>query len=180
MIGPWSVLSSEVVVSDRWLHLRADRCARADGRIIAPYYVAEKADWALVCPITARGDVLLVSEYRHGAGAVLTGLPGGLIDASDPDPEAAARRELREETGFSAGRLTSLGAFWEDAAHHTNRMHCFLAEDLGAAGAQALDANEQIEVFSRPLDDVVAEGVLTQAHHVACLLLALRALSARR
>ncbi|TWF54495.1 NUDIX hydrolase [Neorhizobium alkalisoli] len=95
----WSVLSSETVVKDRWIDLRAETCVTPSGQEIAPYYVLSYPDWVNIVAITADDEIVLVRQYRHGAADVFTEIPGGAVDAGDPDPVAAAKRELLEETG---------------------------------------------------------------------------------
>ena len=72
------------------------------------------SDWVTIVPLVKSSlRLMLVREYRHGVGAILAGLPGGLVDPADGAvPEeaarAAARRELQEETGYAGGRLDHL------------------------------------------------------------------------
>jgi 8-oxo-dGTP pyrophosphatase MutT (NUDIX family) len=72
-------------------------------------------------------------------------IPGGAIDASDPSPRAAAERELREETGFVAGRWEDLGFVTPNPALQNNRCHTFLAIGATRALAPKFDAYERIE-----------------------------------
>lgn len=172
MIKPWTLVSSQLMVADSWLRLRADRCRRADGLIIEPYYVNEAPDWVCVLPVTSTGKVVLTREYRHGIGAVVTGLPGGVVDGGDPDPEAAANRELLEETGYTGKATVFLGAFFANWTNQTNKIHFFLARDVEKTADQTLDAQEEIEVLLHDLAEVRAPGFFRQAYHITCLHLA--------
>lgn len=147
---PWQTISSEMVVADRWIRLRADTCADAAGRTIAPYYVLEHSEWISVLAMTPDGDAIVVEEYRHGAGIVALGTIGGAVDAGE-SPRDAAMRELREETGHRAGELFDLGATWANFGNHTNRVHHFLARDCVRVGEQELDDGELITVRVRPM-----------------------------
>jgi len=113
-LRPWTVLNSKLMFANPWLRVRSERCRTGRGDVIGPYHVIEYPDWITVVPLTAEGRLLL-REYRHGVGAVLTGLPGGLVDPADgtsgTPAETAARRELLEETGYGGGTLTPLLAF---------------------------------------------------------------------
>ena len=75
MVKPWRTLSSETVHRDRWIHLRADRCVTAGGKEIAPYYVLNFPDWVHIVALTKDGDIVLVEQFRQGAGISVLELP---------------------------------------------------------------------------------------------------------
>jgi 8-oxo-dGTP pyrophosphatase MutT (NUDIX family) len=184
MVKHWQTLSSEPIIADRWIDLRADRCITASGKDIAPYYVLSYPDWVHVVALTDTNELVLVEQYRHGAASVVLELPGGAVDASDADPAAAARRELLEETGFGAQAWEPITALYPNPATQTNRVHSYLATGCHRIGAPRLeDGEEGMIVHCIPLDEIVAGlqgGVLGQAMHVASLLLALRLQDQRR
>ncbi|ANY83001.1 hypothetical protein BB934_32835 (plasmid) [Microvirga ossetica] len=113
---PWRVKASRHIHKDRWISVRADDCVTADGVDVAPFYVLEYPDVVLVLAITANDQVVLVRQYRHGLGEVTTEFPGGIIDPSDPDPIAAAARELADETGYFSDDLRIVGQLSAGAA----------------------------------------------------------------
>jgi 8-oxo-dGTP pyrophosphatase MutT (NUDIX family) len=71
----------------------------------------------------------MVRQFRHGARRVTLEIPGGIVDPGEV-PEEAAARELREETGYRAGRLRPLGVVNPNPALFGNTVHTFLAEDV--------------------------------------------------
>lgn len=159
---PWRVLSSEIVLADRWIRVRADRCIGAEGQEISPYYVLEYGDWVSVFALDLNGDAIVVEEYRHGAEIVALGTVGGGIEPGESAVEAAAR-ELREETGFAADELIDLGSTWANFGNQPNRVHHFLALDCQRVGEQSLDESESIAVHILPVDGL--DGLLHQSHH---------------
>lgn len=175
----WTVTASRRVIRDRWIDLRADDCVTPSGREIAPYYVLGYPDWVHVVALTARDELLLVRQYRHGAGASFLELPGGVIDAGEA-VEAAARRELAEETGHAAGRVGLVSSLHPNPAIQSNRVHVCVACDVVAAGAPRLDAGEEgLTVETLPVQTVLdglAGGLIGQSLHVSSLLLGLAAL----
>jgi len=177
----WSTLSSKLLLKDRWIDLRADRCLTPEKVEIDPYYVLAYPDWVHVVALTPGRDLVLVKQYRHAAGQDVLELPGGCVDATDADLQDAARRELVEETGYVAPRWLHLSSLYPNPATQTNRVHAFLALDAVAARAQDLDLGEEgLQVRTMPFDDVLArvhEGLLGQSMHVAALLLAARLMS---
>ncbi len=177
MMQPWRVLSSKLLLRDRWIDLRADHCINAAGVEIAPYYVLTYADWVHVVAITADDCLVLVEQYRHGAGSAFLELPGGVIDPGDASPLAAGERELREETGFAATSWRPVSSLHANPAIQTNRVHTVLATDAVQVGEPALEGSEAgMALRLVPVATVLAglqNGLLGQSMQVGGVLLAL-------
>lgn len=174
----WRRVSSDTVIRDRWIDVRADRCVTAKGTEVSPYYVLTYPDWVNVVALTPQRDLLLVRQYRHAVEQAVLELPGGMMEADDVDPEQSARRELMEETGYVSERWLRIATLFPNPATHSNRVHSFLALDAVPRHGQRLDAGEEgLTVSSMPLDaalDGLSTGLLGQAMHVAALTMAAR------
>jgi ADP-ribose pyrophosphatase len=138
---PPITLSSREVYRNRWMRVREDVIARADGSE-GIYGVVEKPAFALVIPHD-RGWFYLVEQFRYAVGARTLEFPQGSWE-TDPlvTPEQLAAAELREETGLRAGRLQALGQVLTAPGYSNQVMHGFVAEQL-SAGSPELSPEEQ-------------------------------------
>jgi ADP-ribose pyrophosphatase len=178
----WKRTSRRELVKDRWISLYADTCELPGGHVVAPFYVLEEKDWVHILAVAADGQILLTRLYRYPADWLGWELPCGGIDSGE-DPLTAAKRELKEETGYVAAQWRQIGGpLYPNPARQTNRVYTFLATDLTKAGPQSLDSTEDIEFeFVSPAEVMrrIAKGEFRHALHVACFFLAADAMGTR-
>jgi ADP-ribose pyrophosphatase len=158
MVEPWTVTSSRITYEDPWLKIRSDRCVTHDGQVVEPYHVLEYPTWVTVVALTEDGQLVLVREYRHGIGKVLTGLPCGCVDRHDPDVETAVRRELQEETGFGGGQFFAIGCTYGNPANQNNVCWSYLAVGVHVQQDQQLDPHEHIEIVFTSFADFIQQS----------------------
>ncbi|MEZ9699139.1 ADP compounds hydrolase NudE [Vibrio sp. 10N.261.46.E12] len=132
----------------------------------------------MMVPITEQGDILLVREYAAGTERYELGFPKGLIDPGE-QPNEAAVRELKEEIGFGAKKLTPLKEVILAPSYFSSKMTLFIAEDLYPEKLEG-DEPEPLDIVRWPLAQ--AEELLThldfcEARSITALLLALRVLN---
>ncbi|MCE5257218.1 MAG: NUDIX hydrolase [Spirochaetaceae bacterium] len=148
------------------------------------FSVLEASDWAVVVPVVEKpeGDqFLMVRQYRHGADCVSLEFPGGVIEKGE-SPEAAAARELAEETGWTSSEIYALGSVCPNPAVQSNHFHIFIAMNPHASSQQALDENEIIDAIMLPAEEIrqrMGKGELCHALMVTALFFADRFLSER-
>jgi len=175
---PWQTLESNALVEDRWIRLTADRCLLPDGKVIEPYYVLHESDWVHVFAHDAAGSVLVVRQFRYAAAALCVELPGGVIDEGE-SPLAAAKRELLEETGYTASEWTSAGRMYANPARQTNSVHIYMARGLTQLTSQNLDESEDIEFEFASIEkihEMIEHNQFSQALHAASFYRSLRVL----
>ena len=134
------------------------------------YIIMDAPDWVIVIAEHNK-NFLMVKQWRHGEAALSVEFPGGVIDAGE-DPETAARRELEEETGYKAGKLTKLGMVNPNPALFNNHVHFYLAQELEATGKQNLDEDEFINFMELSREEVL-EGMGTEQFPHAIMGMAL-------
>ncbi|MBR1536959.1 MAG: NUDIX hydrolase, partial [Treponema sp.] len=114
------------------------------------YIVMDAPDWVIVVP-EINGKFITVKQWRHGNRSLSIEFPGGVINPGEK-AEDAAKRELEEETGYKAGKLTYLGSANPNPALMSKRVHFFAAEDLTDTGVQHLDKDEFVEYLEIPAE----------------------------
>lgn len=131
----------------------------------------------MMVPITEQGDILLVREYAAGTERYELGFPKGLIDQGET-PNEAAVRELKEEIGFGARKLTPLKEVILAPSYFSSKMTLFIAEDLYPEQLEG-DEPEPLDIVRWPLtqgEELLTHLDFCEARSITALLLALRLL----
>ena len=132
-------------------------------------------DWVVVVAVHG-SNFLLVRQWRHGEENLTLEFPGGVADPGET-PEQTALRELEEETGYRAGRVTFLGRVSSNTALFKNHFSVFLAEELMDTGMQHPDPDELIQYEELPIETVLrryGDSELTHAYMGTALAFYLR------
>jgi ADP-ribose pyrophosphatase len=173
------VVESHVLHRGRYLEFRIDTIERADGSRGTRDVVGHPGAVAVLALDDER-RVLLVRQWRSPAGRALLEIPAGTLDHDEStgeaeDPDATARRELEEETGYRAGSWRKLAAFWTAPGFASELMHLYLATDLAPADGERLgpDEDEHLEVHHVPLAEAMERldaGEIADAKSILGLL----------
>lgn len=129
--------------------------ATDDGQV-GDFFVIKTSPWVQVVPVVQVSGVdhfVMVKQFRHGSSRLSIEFPAGMVEAEE-DLVVAAQRELQEETGYRAGKITLLASCSPNPALFANTVHTFLAEDLELTSDQQLDETERVTVLVQPVAQV--------------------------
>ena len=115
--------------------------------------VLESVDWVNVVALTPSGQSVMIRQYRFGVGYTTLETPGGMVDPGENSLQAA-KRELMEETGYSAQQWQYLGAVEPNPAFHNHLCHHWLATDVELVGTQQQGAGENIDVELMSVEEI--------------------------
>ena len=172
-------ISSQLVYEGRAVTLRIDTVQTTGGRETTREIV-EHDDCVAIVPLDADNNVLLVSQFRKPVEKDLLEIPAGSIDSGE-EPEAAVRRELREETGYLPRKVERLGGFYSAPGYCTEYLYLYLATDLVPSPLYAEDT-EGINLVRVPINQItglIATGKIYDAKSIAGLLAFMEYLKSR-
>jgi ADP-ribose pyrophosphatase len=161
----------QIVFTGRKIQAGLDTITGPDGRPVPRDVVLHPGAVAILALVDA-GHVCLVRNHRFIPNEDLLEVPAGTLEPPEP-PEAAAPRELAEETGYRAGRWRKLAEFYPSPGVLSERTHLFLAQDL-TPGPMDLDEGEQLHPEVVAWDDAVRwalDGTIRDAKTLVALLL---------
>ncbi len=170
-------LGEKVIFKSKLFTIKDTDLKLEDGTTVT-YQIMEKGDTAMLVPITNSGNVIFVREFYNAINEYQLGLPKGRIENGLNDSNTA-NKELQEEIGFKANKLTKLGVLTIAPGYLTQKTHVFLAQDLVESKLEG-DEPEELEVVEHPLSDfekLIDEGKLTEARMISALYLVRRFLN---
>lgn len=141
-------LESREIYSGTVFRVRSD-VVEIDGQERRLDIVEHNGSYAVIATPGPR-ELVLVRQYRHAAGRLLYEIPAGLAEGGE-SLESGARRELREETGFTAGSMRWVLSAFPSPGFCTEKMHFFHADDLRAGAPQPED-DEDLEIVVMSID----------------------------
>ncbi len=171
MVYKEKTISTERLYEGKILSLRRDKVIAVEEQI-SYREIVEHSGGAAVAALTEQGNMVLVKQYRRAADEIILEVPAGKIDKSE-DPLHAAKRELKEETGYLANKIKHLASFYSSVGYSEEKIHLYLAWDL-VAGKPEFDSTEAIEIVEcdvKTLKDMIVKGDIIDAKTIAAILL---------
>jgi len=166
------IIESKRIYDGKVVSLRVDTVRLPDGKDATREIVEHRGAVAIV-PLLDSRQVVMVRQYRQAAGETLLEIPAGTLDPGE-DPEACARRELIEETGYEAREMTRLFSSYLSPGYSNEMLHTYLATGLTEKTGRR-DADEFVEVAIVELDevmDMIRRGDIKDAKTICGCLLA--------
>lgn len=172
------VISREQIFEGKILDVQRWKVTLPDGSEAPREIVLHKGASAVV-PVDAENNVYMVKQYRTAIGRVMREIPAGKLDYAGEDRFEAAKRELKEETGFTAGKWTYLGDIATTPGFSSEVISLYLAQEL-TAGDTDFDDDEFLSNEKLPLSDAVEmalNGSFQDSKTVVALLRAANAIA---
>ena len=144
MIKPWDKIASQPLADYRIFRLRTDRAISPRTRQPHDFIVIDSVNWVNVAAVTPDERLVMIEQYRHGSGTVELEIPGGMMDPHDSSPEAAAVRELREETGYAGQDPRVIGEIFPNPAIMSNTCYTILLENCRCVHPVEFDHGEDL------------------------------------
>lgn len=164
-------INSKTIYNGRIFSVRQDTVELQNGSTATRDIVAHSGGVGVIA-VLDDGKIPVVRQYRKGIESVCLEIPAGKSEEGE-DPETCGRRELSEETGYSAEKFTLISRFAVSPAYCSEIIHIYKAEDLSFTG-QHLDENEYLNVEYYTLDelfDMVATGEIVDAKTVIAVMI---------
>ena len=143
-------LSSERIYEGAIINLRRDQVTVQNGTSYRE--IVEHNGGAVLAAITPEGRMVMVRQFRKPAERVMLEVPAGKIDAGEEAVQAAVR-ELKEETGYTAGKVKHLASFYPSVGYSEEVLHLYLCTEL-TAGDTCFDENEAIDIVEMDLEEL--------------------------
>lgn len=147
------IVSSKTYYKGRIVKLKVDNI-RLQGREFKRAVLVHPGSVAIV-PFLNESEIILIRQYRHPIEQTILELPAGTLEEREK-PSVCARRELEEETGYTAQRLFEIGSLYLAPGYSSELIHIFVAANLEYKG-QNTEQDETIKVDIRSIHDVIRE-----------------------
>jgi len=150
----WKTLKKELKYENPWMKVYEDKVIRPDGKE-GIYGYLEKPPGVFIIALDKDNSIYLIREYRYVLKQAIFQIPSGVVDERLSIEENAAK-ELYEETGIKAGKLTELGSYFTAPGHETTVQYAFLAENLDTSKIEShQEGDESIEeIVKVPINEV--------------------------
>lgn len=145
----WKKIRSESDYNGKRIKIRKDFFKLPNGDE-TDFTVLERGEIVAILPITSRNEIVVVEQYRPAVNKITIDIPGGGVNSKE-SPLEAAKRELREETGITAGKIFKLGIFYPDSGRSEQIRHIYAATNL-KFDKQVLDEGEFINIKKIPYE----------------------------
>ncbi|MEO1701520.1 MAG: NUDIX hydrolase [Pseudomonadota bacterium] len=171
----WKTIRQDVVFdASPYLKVLKQRVELPNGALIEDFYQVELRHFVVVVPLLPDGKIITITQYKHGLGRSSLTFPAGFVEENEK-PEAAAARELLEETGFKVGQLVHLGEFVDNGNQRGCVGNYYVAKDcvqISQPNSGDLEEMEVVALEEREIDRALEHGGIGIIHHASVWALA--------
>lgn len=184
----WEEVKCRHIIQNEWIDLRESSYRFPNGEIFEPYYSYSRRDYVVIVAADTEGNYICVRQFRQGIKEVTTEFPAGGMERNDgreyrgeekdtgsEDALTAAKRELREETGYESDEWKHLITVPSNATIADNYAYVFRADNCRRVSGQQLDETEFLNVEKHSADEIekmIHSGGFQQSVHIMAWLLA--------
>jgi ADP-ribose pyrophosphatase len=169
----WKIISSKKAYSNEFLYVYEDKF---DLNGIEKIYIRGiRKDYSTIVPFISKDEILMIKSYRHLVDSIEIEVPSGYIDEGET-AEQAAIRELKEETGYKAKDIISIGSYTLDYSMFKQKGNIFMAYGLDKEQAQSLGIMEKIDVEIikiKEIEKLLLQGRISNAASIVAFYRAL-------
>lgn len=165
-------IKSDRLYEGKVLNLRVDT-VEIPGKKYSKREIIEVSGAAAVVPVLEDGRVVLIKQYRKPLDKVIYEIPAGKLEPGE-EPRECAVRELREETGYTSGKMTYLNEIFSSPGYANEKIHLFVATEL-TPGETEFDETESIEseLFTfEELEKMIERGIISDAKTIVGIFMA--------
>lgn len=152
-MNTWKLLQRTKVFSSRFVNVYEDRVELPNGKILDDYTVVEKPSIVMVVATDTQNNVIVLREYKHGAGEIVSTLPAGHQEANESTIDTA-KREMTEETGYTGGIFEDIGVLYEYPSKDTHKIFVVRATDLAPTTNVHHEETEAIAFTAIPIEQL--------------------------
>ena len=172
MVQKLKRLKSELAHSGAIVNMYEDSIEMPNGKVVKWDFIEHPKGAAAILPVLPDGRILMVRQYRNALDRITLEIPAGARDSVTEDTAVCAKRELKEETGYSCGKIEKLLSLKSTVAFCDELIDVYLATEL-TKGEQHLDEDEFIDLEGYRLEDLcekIYAGEIQDAKTVAAVM----------
>ncbi|MCI9426807.1 MAG: NUDIX hydrolase [Eubacterium sp.] len=172
MVQKLKRLKRELAHSGAIVNMYEDSIEMPNGKVVKWDFIEHPKGAAAILPVLPDGRILMVRQYRNALDRITLEIPAGARDSVTEDTAVCARRELKEETGYSCGKIEKLLSLKSTVAFCDELIDVYLATEL-TKGEQHLDEDEFIDLEGYRLEDLcekIYAGEIQDAKTVAAVM----------
>jgi len=167
------IINSKIIFNGKVFKVKLDEIKYLNSGNVSPREVVLHNGGAVILAVTNENKIILVKQFRYPFQDYLWELPAGKLDEGEA-PLECALRELKEETGYSAGKIVKLGSIFTSPGYSSEELHIFLANNLSAGKTEREEGEEDMKLAEVTIDEfrnMILSGNIKDSKTISAYLL---------